>query len=115
MKPMPMVLVSDMQAAIRFYKRLGLEVRFESRNGMWTELVAGDSMLALHRVDPSRIPPAQVKLNFLSDQPLRQVERRLRRAGVEIARGVADEAFGWSLVIRDPDGMPIQLDQHERD
>jgi hypothetical protein len=29
------------------------------------------------------------------------------------ARGIADEAFGRSLVIKDPNGLAIQVNEHE--
>jgi hypothetical protein len=28
-------------------------------------------------------------------------------------RGVTDEAYGYSIAIRDPDGLVIQINQHE--
>ena len=31
---------------------------------------------------------------------------------LEVARGIADEAFGRSLVVRDPDGLEIQINEH---
>ena len=39
----------------------------------------------------------------------------LRAKGITPARGIIDEAFGRSLVVRDPDGLLIQIDEHDPD
>jgi hypothetical protein len=31
----------------------------------------------------------------------------------DVARGIADEAFGRSIVLRDPNGLAIQVNAHE--
>jgi ribosomal protein S18 acetylase RimI-like enzyme len=40
MKLMPIVYVSRMEPAVRFYRRLGFTVEAESRAGEWVELGA---------------------------------------------------------------------------
>jgi hypothetical protein len=44
------------------------------------------------------------------DEPLEEVATRL-----PLHRGIADEAFGRSVVVRDPDGTLIQVNEHDPD
>jgi hypothetical protein len=37
---------------------------------------------------------------------------RLAGAGVAIERGITDETFGRSILLRDPDGTPLQINEH---
>jgi hypothetical protein len=32
-----------------------------------------------------------------------------------LARGIADEAFGRSIVLQDPNGLQIQVNEHDRE
>jgi hypothetical protein len=52
-------------------------------------------------------------LSLQADEPLESVAERLEAAGVPLSRGIADERFGRSMVIQDPDGLPIQVNEHE--
>ena len=113
---MPVVFVSDMDASVAFYEKLGFLVKVQSRTGDWTELAAGDAILALHRED--RVPQSsemRVEISLVADEPLRSLADRLEEAGVEAVQPVLDESFGYSMVIRDPDGLPIQINQHDTD
>ena len=113
---MPIVYVSDMQTSVTFYERLGFAVDQRSRSGIWTELSAGDAILALHAHET--LPPAQperVELSFVAEEPLEQLAERLRASEVELVRGITDENFGRSLVIRDPDGLALQINEHDRE
>jgi catechol 2,3-dioxygenase-like lactoylglutathione lyase family enzyme len=107
---MPIVFVSDMERSIEFYESLGFEP--QSRSATWTELAAGDgAVLALHQADTLVDPSPRVELALVSEEPLEQVVERFDRA---LARPIADEAFGRSLIIRDPDGLEIQVNEHDR-
>ncbi len=54
--------VADMDAAIQFYRdRFGMQVRFQSPD--WTELVTGDTTLALHRADEKK-PAGTVQIGI---------------------------------------------------
>jgi catechol 2,3-dioxygenase-like lactoylglutathione lyase family enzyme len=103
---MPIVYVEDMDASIAFYERLGFALK--SRSEMWTELGAGDgAVLALHKAPPDHV--GRVELAFVSEEPLERVAEL-----VAPYRGIADEAFGRSLVVQDPNGMKIQVNAHDR-
>jgi hypothetical protein len=78
---------------------------------MWTELRAGDgAILALHGVASPPEPSGRLELALVAEQPLEQVEERCRNV---LVRPTADEAFGRSLVIQDPDGLRIQVNEHD--
>ncbi len=38
-----------------------------------------------------------------------------RLAVAAVARGIADEAFGRSIVLQDPNGLQIQVNEHDRE
>ena len=47
---------------------------------------------------------------MIAEQPLEAV------AGLAPpARGIADEAFGRSLILEDPNGLQIQVNEHDRE
>ena len=105
MNVMPIVYVRDMDASIDFYERLGFEAR--TRSPMWTELAAGEgSVLALHGARGDEAGTTELAL--VAEEPLEQVAERVRPL-----RGIADETFGRSLVVEDPDGLRIQVNEHE--
>jgi predicted lactoylglutathione lyase len=113
---MPLVYVTDMDRSIAFYSTLGGEVSARSRSGSWAELRFGDSILALHRTDhPSGSNPSTVELCFVSREKLESLRDALSRTGIHVERPVTDEAFGFSMMVRDPDGLPIQINQHDPD
>jgi catechol-2,3-dioxygenase len=115
MKLMPIVYVSSMTAAIAFYESVGFSVKHRQPNGTWTELAAGDAVLALHQADPLPKPDRlRVALGLLATEPLETVVARLQQRGISPARGIADEPFGRSVVVQDPDGLRIQISEHER-
>ena len=106
---MPIVYVRDMDESVDFYERLGFEVDIQSRSQNWTELKAGESaVLALHSAEESKV--GAIELSMVAEQPLE------RLAEVATAsRGIADEAFGRSIVLPDPNGLQIQVNEHDRE
>jgi catechol 2,3-dioxygenase-like lactoylglutathione lyase family enzyme len=108
MKVMPIRYVRDLAAATRFYAALGLSVDARQRSGVWMELAAGGGVLALHEADHGE--PA-VELAFVTEEPLEKVRARLAGAGFEAE--VVDEAFGRSLRTTDPEGLRLQVNEHD--
>ena len=103
---MPIVYVTDMERSIEFYSSLGLAV--QHRGEQWTELRAGDgAVLALHLA-----PESGIELALTSREPLETVAAA---QAAFVARRVADEAFGHSLILRDPDGLTLQVNEHDRE
>jgi len=114
---MPIRYVRDMEAAGRFYTALGLAVEFTSRAprtgpSMWVELRGGPGGMALHHVAE---PGAGVELAFVAEEPLEDVVERLVAAGYRPATAIVDEAFGRSFTVRDPEGLLIQVNEHDRE
>jgi catechol-2,3-dioxygenase len=45
-------------------------------------------------------------------EPLEAVLLRLADHGIEPQQGIQDETFGRSIVLHDPDGTPVQVNEH---
>lgn len=106
---MPIVFVSEMERSITFYESLGFEV--QSRSETWTELDAGGrAVLALHQADELPEHSERVQLALVAEEPLEHVAQQFASAR---QRPIADEAFGRSLILRDPDGLEIQVNEHD--
>jgi len=110
LKLQPMIHVKDMAASIKFYEALGGDLVTQSRDGDWAQLALGGAEIGLlaHPANPEQ-HEGLVELNFESDEPLGALQERLKAAGVKIARGAADEAFGAQLQIESPDGMLVKI------
>jgi hypothetical protein len=113
MKVMPIRYVADMSASTKFYAALGLTGGDESRSGNWIELQASAGLLGLHTARSSeQDAPGAVELSFLADEPLEQIAERLSGAGFD-SGVILDENFGRSLRVLDPDGVPVQVNEHD--
>lgn len=140
MRPLPIRYVRDLPAVQRFYAALGLQVGFSGRaprdgGSRWVEMVGSDGgMLALHasegadapvvgqddegaadpeHADHPRGEPA-VELAFEADDALEDVVARLRAAGYEPHTAIIDESYGRSFTARDPEGLRVQINEHDR-
>ena len=141
MRPLPIRYVRDLPAAQRFYEALGLDVDFAGRaprqgGTRWVELVgSARAVMALHYPDDADAPIADeavvaepadpghaaapsgglaVELAFEAEEPLEEVVARLRAAGFEPATAIVDESHGRSFTVRDPEGLRIQVNEHDR-
>lgn len=117
MNVMPIRYVRDMATARRFYEALGLSFGLATRPprtgpSRWVELEAAAGGLALHYLPPGDEEP-EVELSFTATEPLEQVIARIRAAGYEPATAIVDESFGRSFTVRDPEGMVIQVNEHD--
>lgn len=45
--------------------------------------------------------------------PEEELMTQLTAAGISIENDIVDEAFGRSLLLRDPDGLPLQINEHD--
>ncbi len=110
LKLQPMIHVEDMAASIKFYEALGATLILGSRDGDYVQLAIGGAEISLlaHPANPEQAE-GQVELNFESGEPLAALQERLEAAGVKIARGAADEAFGFQLQLETPDGMLVKI------
>jgi len=110
---MPIVYVRRMADSMRFYQALGLVSRHEGPT--WSELTLGDAVLALHRADEKPSGHQAMALALVSRQPLESLVERLRAAGIQQPLDIADEAYGRSVTVRDPDGHSIRINEHDPD
>lgn len=110
LKLQPMIHVEDMAASLGFYKALGATVITQSRDGDWALLMLGGTEMSLlaHPPNPDQ-NEGTVELNLEAEAPLDVLEQHLAAAGITIARGAADEAFGSQLQVKTPDGLLIKI------
>lgn len=117
MRVMPIRYSADVAAALAFYRALGLDPDGAASAGVWAELPAASGSLALHRAEAQPGPrgehgPGWCELAFVTDEPLDAVRGRLVAAGYA-PEGIVDEAFGRSFLVADPDGVLVQVNEHD--
>ncbi len=111
MRIQTIVYVADMDRAVDWYSKvLGGEPL--THGSHWSSFRVGDASLALHWSEKEE-SPGRVELSLVTQEPLEQLVRRLEALGVEPARGIADETFGRSIVLRDPSGATVQVNEHD--
>lgn len=77
-------------------------------------MAAHGGLVGLHSAeggDPPR-SAGTVELALVTDEPLEEVARRLDAAGYDY-EPIADEAFGRFMQVVDPDGLLVQLQEHD--
>ncbi len=109
---MPIVYVTDIERSLPFYQALGAKLTEKGWNKYWTELQYGDAILALHLWTAKAEGHGRVELAFVAHEKLEQVAERLTNAGIELHRQIADEAFGRSFQVKDPNGLVLQINEH---
>ena len=113
MQPMPILYVSDMSAALRFVRTLAPAATTVTASPMWSQLDVDGAPLALHAAEDPGAIAGFAEIAFTAHEPLEEVAARLVDAGYELAKPIWDQAFGRSFQIRDPDGRPIQVNEHD--
>ena len=112
MRLMTIVYVSDMDRSVKFYRSVVPDAAVLSESPYWTGLDVGGSTLALHHADEPKTDQLWVELALVANAKLEQVIDDLGSAGISIEGGITDQPFGRSILIRDPDGLPIQINEH---
>lgn len=113
---MTIVYVRDVARSLSFYQALGFQLAVQERTGGWVELHKGEAILALHESDqPSQRQENDVELAFISHKPLEALLESLEQAGFPVARPIIDESYGRSVTLESPDGLLIQVNEHEID
>lgn len=114
------IIVSDMEAALAFYRRLGLDIPAEADTEGHVEVAVGGIRLMFDTVEMVRSftdwePPAgghRIGLAFLCDSPL-QVDETfagLVIAGYRTSVQPFDAFWGQRYAtVLDPDGNPVDL------
>ena len=111
MKLQPIVYVTDMQRSVEWYTQV-LDTPPAYSSEVWTAIVVGDATLGIHHTD-NRSAESNSQLSIIAEQPLEDIATRLTAAGIPIDRAICDEPFGRSLVVRDPDGSPVQINEQQ--
>ena len=111
--------VKDLEASKSFYKKLGFEVFGGDASQNWLILKNGDHTSGLFQgmfekniltFNPGWDSNAQ-KLDSFTD--VRELQRQLRARGVKLEQEADEGTVGpASLVVVDPDGNPVLVDQH---
>lgn len=112
MRLQPIVYTKDMTKAITWYGNvLGLVPSYQS--DVWTTFDVGGAYLAIHRVDGDLANESRIGISLVATDPLEDLMQRWSATGqVEVVRGIQDETFGRSLLLADPDGTFIQVNEH---
>ncbi len=111
--------VKDIKASKEFYEKLGFKEFGGDSTQNWLILKNGDHIVGLFQgmfeknmltFNPGWNQDAQ-KLDMFAD--VREIQRHLKAQGLEIVSEADENTTGpASLVVVDPDGNPILLDQH---
>lgn len=112
MKVMPIRYSMNVEAAVAFYRALGLLSGASARPGNWVEMPAEAGMLAIHKASAEDARSCEIA--FATDEPLEDVSERMLGAGFE-AGPVVDENYGQSLRLCDPDGVWVQVNRYDRE
>jgi catechol 2,3-dioxygenase-like lactoylglutathione lyase family enzyme len=117
MKVRPIHFVPDLTEALRFYEALGLEAQVSSRSGHWIELKATGGELGLHdgAIAADGAGREGLALNFVADESLEAIARRLRAAGFPPEGTIVDQEWGRCLFVQAPDGTHLQIDEPDRE
>jgi catechol 2,3-dioxygenase-like lactoylglutathione lyase family enzyme len=117
MRVRPIHFVPDVDEAMRFYEALGLRTEARARPGHWIELSADGGELGIHdgAVADDGHGRTGIQLNFVADEPLEDVERRLCDAGFPPTGAIVDQEWGRQLSVAGPGGLVVQVDERDRE
>lgn len=111
--------VRDILASKEFYEKLGFETFGGDVNQHWLILKNGSTVIGLFQgmfekntltFNPGWDQDA-TELDEFTD--VRELQRRLKEQGIDVTMEADENTVGpASLVILDPDGNPILIDQH---
>ncbi|MGE0191546.1 MAG: VOC family protein [Planctomycetota bacterium] len=111
--------VKDIAASRAFYEALGFTTMGGDQDQGWLILRNGNARIGLFQgmfeknlltFNPGWDADAKTVEGF---QDVRDIERLLQERGIPLVKTVGDSASGpGHLVLEDPDGNPILLDQH---
>ena len=111
--------VKDLKTSKAFYKKLGFEVFSGALDKNYLIMKNGDALIGLFQgmfeqniltFNPGWDTNAQ---NLEEFDDVRAIQKALKTKGLELVREADEEAQGpASMVLIDPDGNPILIDQH---
>ena len=111
--------VKDLAASRSFYEKLGFAVIHGDEEQNWLILQNGDATVGLFQgMFDSNIltfnPGWDARANRLSEfTDVRDIQSHLKAEGLELMAEAEEEGTGpASLMLTDPDGNPVLIDQH---
>jgi len=112
MRPVPIIYVTDMDQSLAWYRAVLAGADVVSTSPWWSELSIEGAALALHSAETVS-SGGRVGLAFEADGTLEHLIERLAALGIETEGGVTAQPFGRSLMLVDPDGLHIQVNEHD--
>jgi predicted enzyme related to lactoylglutathione lyase len=110
MRLQPIVYTEDMDTAAAWYGAV-LGVAPEYRSEAWIAFTIGDATLGIHAVE--RLPDSsRVAVSLIAPGALEGIIDRLAAAGIHPEGEIQEQPFGRSVLLRDPDGSPVQVNEH---
>ena len=110
MRLQPIVYTTDTTRSVDWYSKvLGVEPAYSSE--AWTSIPAGDASLGIHHAE-KRPPASYLAISLVSNERLEDVVARLAEVGIHPEAAIAQQPFGRSVLLRDPDGAPVQINEH---
>jgi len=110
MRLQPIIYTTNTSRSVEWYSTV-LGVLPSYASDAWTAFAVGDASLGIHLVE-QRPNEAYVEISLVSGEPLEEVIARLAEAGVEPEEEIKEQPFGRSFLLRDPDGAPVQINEH---
>lgn len=110
--------VSDIAVSRAFYEKLGFRVVAGEQEQRWLILANGQTVIGLFQgmfeKNSLTFNPGWTQQMGMLDTftDVRDIEKQLREAGIPIIQGTSGESGPSHVVIADPDGNPILIDQH---
>jgi catechol 2,3-dioxygenase-like lactoylglutathione lyase family enzyme len=111
--------VKDIQASKEFYQKLGFTAFGGDISQNWLIMKNGDHTIGLFQgmfeknvltFNPGWDQKAQ---NLTSFMDVREIQEYLRTQGIDLLGGADETSTGpASIMLEDPDGNPILIDQH---
>lgn len=110
MRLQPIIYTTDPAGVVDWYGRvLGVEPSYQS--DVWTTFDLDGVTLAIHGVEDEPSTTSRVALSLVTES-LDDAMERLASEGIEPTRGMQVETFGRSMLLTDPDGTVIQVNEH---
>ena len=110
--------VKDIEASRAFYEKLGFEVTGGSEEESYLILINDEAIIGLfHGMFEKNILTFNPGLNNRTERveeftDVRDIQRSLKEQGVEVTTEVDEDTTGaGSIVLEDPDGNPVLIDQ----
>ena len=112
--------VTDLAASQQFYEALGFEVTGGDAKENWLIMMNGTTVIGLfHGMFEKPMLTFNPGLELVDGVPnqgtpaldVREIEERLLAAGVTIDAAVDGDEGPGHLIIHDPDGNPVMIDQ----